>query len=132
MLYIIHMPARTLCRRETAGLPATSPATFLTPSLGTTTLMMLLVIMIMIMMKVAIIVIRLLLPYQTYCRSNYLAHYGLDGPLAEYQPPPSEYGNNAPEELSEVDHIFICLVFVTFLSDYGTMPLPQKNFCRRG
>ena len=35
--------------------------------------------------------------------SNYLAHYGLDGPLAEYQPPPSEYGNDAPEEPSEVD-----------------------------
>ena len=34
--------------------------------------------------------------------SNYLAHYGLDGPLAEYQPPPSEYGNDAPEEPSEV------------------------------
>ena len=66
-------------------------------------MMLLLVIMIMIMMKVAIIVIRLLLTYQTYCRSNYLAHYGLDGPLAEYQPPPSEYGNDAPDEPSEVD-----------------------------
>ena len=104
MIYIIRMPARTLCRRGTAGPPATSPATFLTPSLGTTTLMMLLlVIMIMIMMKVAITVIRLLLTYQAYCRSNYLAHYGLDGPLAEYQPPPSEYGNDAPDEPSEVD-----------------------------
>ena len=105
MLYITRIPARTLCRRGTAGPPATSPATFLTPSLGTTTLMMLLlVIMIMIMMKVAIIVIRLLWTYQTYCRSNYLAHYGLDGPLAEYQPPPSEYGNDAPDEPSEVDN----------------------------
>ena len=104
MIYIIRTPARTLCRRGTAGPPATSPATFLTPSLGTTTaLMMLLVIMIMIRMKVAITVIRLLLTYQAYCRSNYLAHYGLDGPLAEYQPPPSEYGNDAPDEPSEVD-----------------------------
>ena len=34
--------------------------------------------------------------------SNYLAHYGLDGPLAEYQPPPSEYGNDVPDEPSEV------------------------------
>ena len=40
--------------------------------------------------------------------SNYLAHYGLDGPLAEYQPPPSEYGNDAPEEPSEVDMILVC------------------------
>ena len=60
--------------------------------------------LIMIIIKVTIIVIRLLLPYQTYCRSNYLAHYGLDGPLAEYQPPPSEYGNDAPDEPSEVDN----------------------------
>ena len=37
--------------------------------------------------------------------SNYLAHYGLDGPLAEYQPPPSDYGNDAPEEPSEVDNL---------------------------
>ena len=41
--------------------------------------------------------------------SNYLAHYGLDGPLAEYQPPPSDYGNDAPEEPSEVDNIFTSL-----------------------
>ena len=103
MIYIIRMPARTLCQRGTAGPPVTSLATFLTLSLGTTRMIMLLVIMIMIIVKVTIIVIRLLLPYQTYCRSNYLAHYGLDGPLAEYQPPPSEYGNDAPDEPSEVD-----------------------------
>ena len=34
--------------------------------------------------------------------SNYLEHYGLDGPLPEYQPPPSDCGPELPDEPSEV------------------------------
>ena len=74
-----------------------------------------------------------MLPYQTYCRSNYLAHYGLDGPLAEYQPPPSEYGNDAPDEPSEVDDYCISISIKSYIyySYIDTLYIIDKNISIR-